>query len=215
MTAGSAVPTNASWMRSSVSTVGALRGRPAMPDSRRVQVEHRHRHREQHRGGCGGGDHRMAERRGQHLRPHAVLATRAAQPAEERDAALLDAVAELRQERREHGERAEHRDRDDHDRADAERAERAVAGEEQPGHRGHDRQPGDEHRAARRRSCGLERGPMAAACRTLFTLTLEIEERVVDADGETDQEDDLRDRLVHRASAGWGATGGRSSRAPR
>ena len=164
----------------------------------RVEVEDRHRHREQHGGGCSGGDHRMAERRGEHLRPHAVLAARAAQPAEERDAALLDAVAELRQERREHGERAEHRDRDDHDRADAERAERAVAGEEQPGHRGHDRQPGDEHRAARRRSCGLERGTMAAACGTLFTLTLEVEERVVDADGEPDQEDDLRDRLVHR-----------------
>jgi hypothetical protein len=139
----------------------------------------------------------MAKRGRQDLRPDAVLAARAAQPSEERDAALLDAVAELRQERRQHGERSDHRDRDDHDRAEAERAERAVAGEEEASHRGHDRQPGDEHGAARRRGRRLERGPVAAAGRTLFPLTLEVEERVVDTHGEADQEHDLRHRLVH------------------
>src|SRR5262245_62463021 len=39
---------------------------------------------------------------------------------------------------------------------------------------------------------------MTLAGRTLLTLTLEIEERVVNADGETDEEDDLGDGLVHR-----------------
>ena len=39
---------------------------------------------------------------------------------------------------------------------------------------------------------------MALAGRTLFTLAPEVEERVVDADGEPDQQHDCTDVLVHR-----------------
>ena len=45
---------------------------------------------------------------------------------------------------------------------------------------------------------GLERGPVTAAGRPLLTLALDVEERVVDADGEADQQDDRADVLVHR-----------------
>src|SRR3954454_2482715 len=39
---------------------------------------------------------------------------------------------------------------------------------------------------------------MALACGTLLTLALEVEERVVDADGEPDQQDHFGYRLIHR-----------------
>src|SRR5437667_176632 len=38
----------------------------------------------------------------------------------------------------------------------------------------------------------------AATCGTLFTLSLEVEERVVDADREADEQDDGVDVLIHR-----------------
>ena len=58
--------------------------------------------------------------------------------------------------------------------------------------------PGDEHGAAGRRGGGLERRRLAPSRAALVALAADVEERVVDADGEPDQEDDLGDRLVHR-----------------
>ena len=56
-----------------------------------------------------------------------------------------------------------------------------------------DGQAGDEHRVAAGRGGGLERGQLAGAARPLLALTLEVEERVVDADGHADQHhQDLR-----------------------
>ena len=43
---------------------------------------------------------------------------------------------------------------------------------------------------------GLEGGVLASPGRTLFTFTPEVEERVVDADGEADQQDHFGDRFV-------------------
>ena len=97
----------------------------------------------------------------------------AAEPVQERDLALLDLVAEPRQQRRQHRERAEHRDADDHHRGDAEAEVGLVAGEHHPGHRDHHRDAGDQHRAARGRGGGLERGARASAGRPLLTLALE------------------------------------------
>ena len=82
---------------------------------------------------------------------------------DERNAALHDAVAELRQQRREHGQRAEHGDRDDEDRAGRHRGERLVAGEVHPGHRHDHGEAGDQHRAARGRGGGLERRLLVTA----------------------------------------------------
>ena len=67
------------------------------------------------------------------------------------------------------GERAEHRDRDHDHRRQGERRERRVAGQEHPGHRGHHRQPGDQHRAAGCRGRGFERCPLAAT-RSTFAV---------------------------------------------
>ena len=110
-------------------------------------------------------DERVAQDRVQDHRPDAVLAALAAEPAEERDPALVDLVAEPREQRRQDGERAEHRDGDDDHRRDPERQVRLVAGEQHPGHRDHHGQAGDEHRAAGRGCGGLERGPRATCPR--------------------------------------------------
>src|SRR3954453_7979181 len=55
----------------------------------------------------------------------------------------------------------------------------------------------DEHGAARRRGGSLEGGAMALARGALLTLTLDVEERVVDADGQADQQHDRSDVLIH------------------
>ena len=124
-------------------------------------------------------------------RPHPRLGAGGPAAAHERDphAALLDVPAEQRQHRREGGQGAEHRDGDDHDGADGERCRTLVAGQELPGHRDHDGEAGGQDGPAgrgRRDLDGLERVMAGAA---LLALTLEIEERVVDADGHADQRD--------------------------
>ena len=95
-----------------------------------------------------------------------------------------------------HGERAEHRDRDDHHRPDREGHERLVAGEEHAGHRDQHGDARDEDGAAGGGCGGLEGGVLAASGGPLLTLAAEVEERVVDSDGEADQEDHLGDLLV-------------------
>ena len=62
-----------------------------------------------------------------------------------------------------------------------------VAHQEHPGERGHHGQAGDEHRVAAGGGCGLERGQLAGATGALLALPLEVEQRVVDADGHADQ----------------------------
>ena len=80
----------------------------------------------------------------------------------------------------------------------AERHERRLAGEEHPGHRDHDREAGDEHCPARGRSGGLESSALAPSGLALVSFTTQVEERVVDADCEPDQQDDLLNLSVHR-----------------
>ena len=116
---------------------------------------------------------------------------------QERNPTLLDPVAELREDSRKHGERADHRNTDDHHRADRERHERLVAREEHPRHGDHHGQAGDEHCTTRGGSCSFDRRALTSPCRPLFTRATEVEERVVDTDGEPDQQDHLVDRAVH------------------
>ena len=121
----------------------------------------------------------------------------APEPVDERNPSAVDLVAELREQRGQHGERAEHRDGDDRHGRDGEGREGRVAGEEHPGHRDQDRQPGNEHRPARRRRGSLERSFLAATRGTLLALALQVEHRVVDAHGEPDQQDERRDAVGH------------------
>ncbi len=58
--------------------------------------------------------------------------------------------------------------------------------------------PEIEHGAAGCRRGGLERSLFAASRGTLLAFPLQIEHRVVDADGEPDQQDDRADRVGHR-----------------
>ena len=121
---------------------------------------------------------------------------RAAQAlAEERDAALVDAVAELREHGGEHRQRADHRDADDEDRAGRHRGEAVVAGEVHAGHGGHHGEAGDQHGAARRRGGGGQRGLGITAGPALLALAADVEERVVDADGQADEHDHGRQVL--------------------
>ena len=84
---------------------------------------------------------------------------------EERDPSLVDAVAELREQRRQDRERADQRDRDHQHRADGDRREDGVAGEEHPGHRDQHGQAGDEDRVARRAGSLQQRLAAATAPR--------------------------------------------------
>jgi hypothetical protein len=108
--------------------------------------------RQCHRDECsardGRGDRRSAKRGLEDRLPEPVLTAVAPHAAEKRDLPFLDAVAELRQQRRQDGQRAEHGDADDRHRRDAEADGRLVAREEHSGHRDHDGQSGDEHGAA-------------------------------------------------------------------
>jgi hypothetical protein len=73
-----------------------------------------------------------------------------------------------------------------------------VAGEEHPGHRDHHRDARDQHRTAGRRRGRLERSFRTSSRRAFFTLALEVEERVVDAHREPDEQDHGGDVRVHR-----------------
>ena len=145
----------------------------------------------------------MAKRGCQDRRPDAVLAAVAAQPAQQRDAALLDAVAELGEQRRQHGQRAEHCDADDQHRRDPEAEVGVVAGEEEPGHGDHHRHARDQHGAAGGCGGGFERRARPLAGGPFFPLSFEVEERVVDADCESDEQDDGADVSVHRHELAW------------
>ena len=65
-----------------------------------------------------------------------------------------------------------------------------------PGHRDHHGEPGDEHGAARGRGGDRQRGLVGVAGPPLLPLAAQVEQRVVDADREADQQDHRRDLLV-------------------
>ena len=169
-----------------------------VPGLARVHVQRRRGEGEQEPGREDGREQRAAQDAIDDRAPHASLAVRAAEPADEREPNLVDLVAEGGEHGRKDGQRPEHGDGDHEDRRDAEPAERLVARQKHPGHGDHDGEARDEDCAARRRSGGLERRFLAAAGGTLLTFPLQVEHRVVDADGEADQQDDHADVLVER-----------------
>ncbi|MFA1546646.1 hypothetical protein SM418_10210 [Actinomadura chokoriensis] len=114
----------------------------------------------------------------------------------EPDAAEVDLVAEQGQQRGQDGHRAEHRDAHDEDRRDREPLEEQEAGQEHPGHRDHDGDARDQHRAARGGGGDREGGLPVAAPAALLTFALQVEQAVVDADGEAHQQHDRVRRLV-------------------
>ena len=115
-----------------------------------------------------------------------------------RKPSLLDAVSECGQHRGQHGEGPEHRHRNDEDRPGGKGREGWRAAEVHAGHRDHHRDARYEHRATGRGGRRLNRGPVHATGGALLAHALEVEQRVVDPDGEPDQQDHAIDRLVDR-----------------
>jgi hypothetical protein len=164
-----------------------------------VEAGDRGGEREQQRGRRDRRDERAAQHAGEHGVPDAAAVAGADVAApHERQAAALDAVAELRQQRGQHGHRPDHRDRDDDDDRDGVRGVPLVLGGEHAGHRRHDREARHQDGAPRRRRGGLERGLGGAAGGALLALAAQVEEGVVDPDREADEEDDRGGRLLDR-----------------
>ena len=97
--------------------------------------------------------------------------------AEEGDAALVDAVAELRQHRRQHRERADHATRRPRRSSRWRTTRSRGAGQVHPAHRDHDREARDQHRAAGRGGRRLERRLLAAPGGALLALAPDVEQR--------------------------------------
>ena len=99
----------------------------------------------------------------------------------ERQAALVDAVAEQGEDRGKHREAADDGDRDDEHRRQRHAREQRDAGEQQAREAGDHRDAGDDDRTADRGRRGIERGMLVPARPALLPLTANVEERVVDA----------------------------------
>ena len=155
------------------------RAQDALPDRRVAAAAPEHAlHGAERPGheGPGGGD----------------AATDEAEPATHRRMArdAPEEAGRLRGEQgRQHRQRADDRRRDDEDRGQGDAREHAVAGQEHAAHRSHDREARDEHRASRGGRGDLDRVDLAGATRQLLALTGDVEDRVVHADGEADQQD--------------------------
>ena len=88
-------------------------------------------------------------------------------------------------------------DRDHEDRAERERLKDRMADHPHPRHRDHHGQAGDQHGSTRGRGGDLEGLFVAASSGALVTLAADVEHRVIDTDGEPDEQDDRADRLGH------------------
>ncbi len=168
-------------------------GSPGLhPDHRerqRAEGDERQRERPARAPGDGAGQGRPG--------PAATVAA-GAEPGEPGDPALVDAVAEPGQRRGQHGQRADHGDQRDEHRRRAHRDEHADAGHQQPGQRDEHRHAGDEDGAADGGRGRVERRLGRAPGATLLALAADVEQRVVDADGQADEHDQRRGGVVHR-----------------
>ena len=196
----------ASWKRRLHAVVGLHDGQVAwqVVGARQLRMhrERGDRQRDEQPAAEHRGEQRTAQRRAHDRAPEAPAAPVRGAPleplADERDAAALDAVAQRGENSGHDRDRAEHRDGDDDDRPDAERRPDRVAREQHARHRDHHRQPGDDHCATRCRRRRRDRLERARAAGSLLALAAQVEERVVDSDGQADEQHDRRDRVVHR-----------------
>ena len=125
----------------------------------------------------------------------------------------VDLVAEHREDRRQRGGRGDDRDEHDEDRAEGEAREQAT-GDEHPGHRDDDGEAGDDDGPAGGRPGEGDRVAHVGARGPLLPRPADDEERVVDADGEADEQDQaLRVRVDGEdALAGGGGEAERDTR---
>ncbi len=162
-----------------------------------VHGEQRRGQADQDGAGQGGGGQRAAQHRGEHGVPEPAAGgggVGAAEPVEEGHPALVDPVAEHREQCGQHGERAEHGGDDDHDGGVRHGLELGDAGEEHAGHGDHHGDAGDQQGPAAGGGGDPQRGVEVASGGPLLAFAAQVEEAVVDADGEADQQH-------HRAGA--------------
>ena len=161
-----------------------------------VQPQGGERHEEQEPAGGDERDDRVAHDPAHDRRPHAAPLRPVA--TEERDPQPVDVVAEDGKGRRQERQRADDRDEDDRDRADGHRPEEHVVEQEQAADGEHHRQPGEEHGPPGRRRRDPDRFVRLAAVAPLRPVARDHEQRVVDRDRETDQDDELAGVRAHR-----------------
>ena len=145
----------------------------------------------------------------------------AALAAEERDATAVHAVAEDREGRGQEREAADDGDEDDADHPDGHRVEDVDADEEQARERDRHREPAEEHGPPGGARRGLDRRELVASGPSLAPEAGDHEQRVVDAHGEPDEDDELarahrdgRHELAVDAEDAEARRGGRSARGP-
>ena len=126
----------------------------------------------------------------------------AVDPPQQRDARPVDPATELGQQRGEHREGAQDGDGHDDDGAGGQRRERRVVHDVEAGHRHDDGEARDDDRVPRGRRGDLDGVDGAVAALSLLALALEVEQRVVHADGHADQQDHARHRRLARHEIG-------------
>jgi hypothetical protein len=143
--------------------------------------QRRDAHEERHPG--------VAQDRPQDSAPEPGIAVAPGEPPQQRNPGTVDPPAEDGEQRGQHRDRADDRDGHDQDRADGERFERHLAGEEHSGHGDDDREPGDHDGAPRRGRSDRHRIERSSSLPPFLTFAADIEQRVVHADGHTDEQD--------------------------
>src|SRR5439155_3563502 len=115
---------------------------------------------------------------------------------EERDPTAVDPRPEQLEHGREDGHRGDDRAADDEDRPARNPVEHGEIHHVHPGHRNRDSRAGDEDRATGRPRSALDRLVCRETAVSLLSRADDVEERVVDAYGHPDEEDDGLDAVV-------------------
>jgi hypothetical protein len=131
--------------------------------------------------------------------PHPIRLLASPQVVAQRKPSLLDSISQNGEHRGQDGQRTDHRHRHDEDRSGGQRGERWRAAEVHAAHRDHHGEAGDEDGPTGGGGRRLDRRVVHTPGRALLAHALEVEERVVHAHGQPDQEDHVADRLVDRS----------------
>ena len=150
------------------------------------------------RDGCGQRGRRVAYDRGEDAAADPAGADAPVEPPEQRHPRPVDPAAERDQQCGEHRDRPDDRHRDHDDRAEREGVEGDDVDQEEARHGRCHRETGDHDRVARGLGGDLDGVEGGAAAGAFLALALEVEQRVVDADGHPDQ----HDHRVHRGLGG-------------
>src|SRR5262245_27292638 len=138
----------------------------------------------------------MPKHRAEDPLPEATATGTKSRTLPERETSAIDPTAKPGQKRREDRERSGDSDGDDDRGAGGDSHEHPLAGQQQPGHRDDHGQPRNEYSPARGTGGDRQRMPGGQSAGALLSLAPDVEERVVDADGKSDEQHDRARRVV-------------------